>query len=197
MKRFFPLSFFLCCSLVFSPLLCAENGDVNTDGEITTDDVLLLLEMATGKQPADLRFDMNADGYISSQDAFAIFELINDTDPLIEELQSVIFRYDVGDYFSDERMNWEISRTNGSTLFIALVIENGNIVEFREGTVKDPSINAFTSEKTIRDLLNSKDSKALREAWDNGEIRIDGVGIGNAVRIGFMGFVNWITGPFT
>lgn len=197
MKRFFPLSFFLCCSLVFSPLLCAENGDVNTDGEITTDDVLLLLEMATGKQPADLSFDMNADGYISSQDAFAIFELINDTDPLIEELQSVIFRYDVGDYFSDERMNWEISRTNGSTLFIALVIENGNIVEFREGTVKDPSINAFTSEKTIRDLLNSKDSKALREAWDNGEIRIDGVGIGNAIRIGFMGFVNWITGPFT
>jgi hypothetical protein len=46
-------------------------------------------------------------------------------------------------------------------------------------------------------LLDAKNSDSIRDAWNNGDIRIEGVGIGNAIRIGFMGFVNWVTAPFT
>ena len=198
MKTFFSvlLSFFLFI-ILFSPSLCSEEADVDNDGEVTTDDVMILLEMAAGKQTKNLSFDMNMDGLITSLDAYHVLEQLNITDPLVEELETVVQRYDVGDYFSDERMNWKITKTDGTKLPIGVIIRNGKIIEFKEGTVKDPSINAFTSEKTIRDLLGSENPKALREAWNDGSIQIDGVGIGNAVRLGFMGFANWITAPFT
>ncbi len=198
MRKVFPvlLSLFLFIILLSTTVL-SEQGDVNNDGEITTDDVMILLEMAAGKQTQNLSFDMNMDGMITSIDAYQVLEQINTTDSLVEELTAVVDRYDVGEFFSDERMNWEITKTDGTTLRIGVIIRNGNIIEFNQGTVKNPSINAFTSEKTIRDLLDSENPKALREAWNDGSIQIDGVGIGNAVRLGFMGFANWITSPFT
>jgi len=183
--------------ILFSPSLCSEEADVDNDGEITTDDVMILLEMAAGKQTKNLSFDMNMDGKITSLDAYQVLEQLNLTDPLVEELETVVQQYDVGDYFSDERMNWKVKKTDGESLHIAVVVENGDIVEFYEGNIKDPSINAYTSEKTIRNLLDAKNSQSIRDAWSNGDIRIEGVGMGNAIRIGFMGFVNWVTAPFS
>jgi len=198
MKTFFSvlLSLFLFM-ILFSPSLCSEEADVDNDGEITTDDVMILLEMAAGKQTKNLSFDMNMDGKITSLDAYQVLEQLNLTDPLVEELETVVQQYDVGDYFSDERMNWKVKKTDGESLHIAVVVENGDIVEFYEGNIKDPSINAYTSEKTIRNLLDAKNSQSIRDAWSNGDIRIEGVGMGNAIRIGFMGFVNWVTAPFS
>ena len=190
------LSFFLFI-ILFSTNVLSEQGDANNDGEITIDDVMILLEMAAGKQTPNLSLDQNMDGMITSIDAYQVLEQINTTDPLVEELTTVVERYDVGEYFSDERMNWKIKKTDGRSLHIAVVVENGDIVEFYEGKIKDPSINAYTSEETIRSLLNEKNSQSIRDAWNNGDIRIEGVGIGNAIRIGFMGFVNWVTAPFT
>lgn len=190
------LSFFLFI-ILFSTNVLSEQGDANNDGEITIDDVMILLEMAAGKQTPNLSLDQNMDGMITSIDAYQVLEQINTTDPLVEELTTVVERYDVGEYFSDERMNWKIKKTDGRSLHIAVVVENGDIVEFYEGKIKDPSINAYASEETIRSLLNEKNSQSIRDAWNNGDIRIEGVGIGNAIRIGFMGFVNWVTAPFT
>lgn len=190
------LSFFLFI-ILFSTNVLSEQGDANNDGELTIDDVMILLEMAAGKQTPNLSLDQNMDGMITSIDAYRILEQINTTDPLVEELTTVVERYDVGEYFSDERMNWKVKKTDGRSLHIAVVVENGDIVELFEGKVKDPSINAYTSEKTIRNLLDAKNSESIRDAWSNGDIRIDGIGIGNTIRIGFMGFVNWVTAPFT
>lgn len=190
------LSFFLFI-ILFSTNVLSEQGDANNDGELTIDDVMILLEMAAGKQTPNLSLDQNMDGMITSIDAYRVLEQINTTDPLVEELTTVVERYNVGEYFSDERMNWKIKKTDGRSLHIAVVVENGDIVEFYEGKIKDPSINAYTSEETIRSLLNEKNSQSIRDAWNNGDIRIEGVGIGNAIRIGFMGFVNWVTAPFT
>ncbi|MBS3749662.1 MAG: hypothetical protein KGY67_08215 [Candidatus Thermoplasmatota archaeon] len=190
------LSFFLFIVLVSTTVL-SEQGDANNDGEITTDDVIIILEMAAGKQIQDLSLDMNNDGMITSLDAYQVLEQINTTDPLVEELTTVVKRYDLGEYFSDERMNWKVKKTDGESLHIAVVVENGDIVEFYEGKIKDPSINAYTSEKTIRNLLDAKNSQSIRDAWSNGDIQIEGVGMGNAIRIGFMGFVNWVTAPFS
>lgn len=180
-------------------MVLAEQSDSerNTDKEYTIDDVMVVLEMATGKRPVDLSFDMNGDGKITSLDAYLVLNLIDTTDPLVEELSSVISRYDVSSLFSNEKMNWKIARTDRTTLDIALVIQDGNIRELYEGTVKDPSINAFTTEETIRMLLDSQNPKALREAWSNNDIYLKGVGIGNSIRLGVMGFVNWVTSPFT
>lgn len=199
MKRFFAFFIFFFCFILISSMVLAEQSDSerNTDKEYTIDDVMVVLEMATGKRPVDLSFDMNGDGKITSLDAYLVLNLIDTTDPLVEELSSVISRYDVSSLFSNEKMNWKIARTDRTTLDIALVIQDGNIRELYEGTVKDPSINAFTTEETIRMLLDSQNPKALREAWSNNDIYLKGVGIGNSIRLGVMGFVNWVTSPFT
>jgi hypothetical protein len=197
MKYSFSFIFLIGFFILFSQTVLSEEGDVNNDGEITTDDVIQLLEMSVGKRTKNISFDMNEDGMISSLDAFYVLSLIDQPGCLVEELNTVVLQYDVGTYFTDERMNWKITRDDGIPFQIAVVIENGNIVEFYEGKVKDPSINAYTSEKTIRTLLNEKNSQSIRDAWSNGDIRIEGVGMGNAIRIGFMGFVNWVTAPFT
>lgn len=197
MKYSFSFIFLIGFFILFSQTVLSEEGDVNNDGDVTTDDVMILLEMSAGKRTENISFDMNGDGMITSLDAFYVLSLINQPGSLVEELNTVVLQYDVGTYFTDERMNWEITRDDGIPFQIAVVIENGYIVEFYEGKVKDPSINAYTSEETIRSLLNEKNSQSIRDAWNNGDIRIEGVGIGNAIRIGFMGFVNWVTAPFT
>ncbi|MDG6219034.1 MAG: hypothetical protein QCI00_06300 [Candidatus Thermoplasmatota archaeon] len=196
MKRLFAFFIFFFCFILISSGVLAIQSEVDTN-EYTIDDVMVVLEMATGKQPADLSFDMNDDGKITSLDAHLVLELIDIIDPLVEELSSVISRYDVSSLFSNEKMNWKIAKTDRTILTIALVIQDGKIIELYEGTVKDPSINAFTTEETIRMLLDSQNPKALREAWSNNDIHLEGVGIGNSIRLGFMGFVNWVTGPFS
>jgi hypothetical protein len=199
MKRLLLHSFFILFLLIILSFCSvqAEKGDVNKDGQISTGDITYLLEMSTGKKDSNLSFDLNEDGIISSRDAYCIFSLINTTDPLLEELQTVISRYNIGNYFSNERMNWKIIKSDGTKLSIAVIVENGDIVEFREGRVTNPSVKAFTTEQVIRNLLKSQHPKAIQKAWDDGDIRIEGVGIGNVIRIGFMGFVNWVTSPFS
>jgi hypothetical protein len=196
MKRLFAFFIFFLCFILISSGILAEESEVDTN-EYTIDDVMVVLEMSTDKRPANLSFDLNDDGKITSLDAYLVLELIDIIDPLVEELGSVISRYDVSSFFSDEKMNWKITKTDGSKLSIAVVIKDGNIVDFFEGSVKDPSINAFTTEETIRHLLDSQNPKALREAWSNDDIRLNGVGIGSSIRLGFKGFINWVTGPFS
>ncbi len=196
MKRFFAFFIFFFCFILISGGILAEQSEADTN-EYTIDDVMVVLEMATGKRTANMSFDLNADGKITSLDAYLVLDLIDVADPLVEELSSVISRYDVSSFFSNEKMNWEITKTDGSKLSIAVVIKDGNIVDFFEGTLRDPSINAFTTEETIRNLLNSQNPKALREAWSNDDIRLKGVGLGSSISLGFKGFVNWVTGPFS
>lgn len=59
------------------------------------------------------------------------------------------------------------------------------MTEHSEGAPEDPTIRVLTSENTIDEILASDDpGSAFNEAYNNDEIRIEGVGVVNSVKIG-------------
>lgn len=82
MKKTRFLSLFLSAVMMFSVFsfaVYAEDtivlGDVNGSGAADTDDVISVLRMASGMEPADLSVaDMNGDGIVSLSDALAVLE---------------------------------------------------------------------------------------------------------------------------
>lgn len=59
-----------------------------------------------------------------------------------------------------------------------------------KGGIDNPTINAYTTEKVVKDLLNSKDPKALKSALDDGKIRLEGVGFINQIKVTVMGLTS-------
>ncbi len=56
----------------------ANKGDVNGDGEITSVDALMALQMSVGKLEVSLVADMNDDGKVKPDDALKILKLANE-----------------------------------------------------------------------------------------------------------------------
>ena len=50
----------------------------------------------------------------------------------------------------------------------------------------NPSMNIYSNEETVRRILNSKNPDEIKEGIKNGEIRIEGVGIVNQIRVTVM-----------
>jgi len=90
-------------------------------------------------------------------------------------------------------MNWYIEREDGSTLRVGVVIKNGQLVDFRKGELGDPTINVYTDEGTVKDLLESKDPEMLKNSIKSGKIRIEGVGWMNSLRVGVMSLLSRFT----
>lgn len=62
---------------------------------------------------------------------------------------------------------------------------DGTVTDHSEGAPEDPTIRVLTSENTIDEILASDDpGSAFNEAYNNDEIRIEGVGVVNSVKIG-------------
>lgn len=178
---FFLLTIFLI------PTVAALKGDCNGDGEFTSADALIALKMSVGKLSPDAIADMNNDGAVTSYDAYRILMLVTrEEDELFWEISEVTRIYDVGRYLKDERMNWIIERKDGSTLVIGVVIEKGEIKDLVKGRVDNPSINAYAKEETVRRLLDSRSSEDLRNSLETGEIRLEGVGFFNQIRLSIM-----------
>ncbi|WP_202319693.1 dockerin type I repeat-containing protein [Archaeoglobus neptunius] len=166
-------------------------GDCNNDGNITSVDALIALKMSVGKLKPDMVADMNYDGRITAYDAFKILMLATgDKDELFFELGEIVNNYKVGSILKDARMNWIITENDGSKLTIGVVIENGELRKFMKGGIENPTMNAYTTEKVVRQLLDSKDPKALKKAIDDGKIKLEGVGIVNHIKVTLISFLS-------
>ena len=90
----------------------------------------------------------------------------------------------------DERINAEIALTDGSTLIIGITTDSdAKITSFEEGAISDPSLRAYTDENTVLAIINSADPvSAAQDALDSGAIRLEGVGVGNKIKVGVMKF---------
>ncbi len=187
------LGLFLFAILFAASITTAKSikGDCNNDGNITSVDALIALKMSVGKLKPDMVADMNGDGRITSYDAFKILMLVTgDKDELFFELSEVVKNHDIGSILKDARMNWIITKNDGSKLIIGVVIENGELKRFMKGGIDNPTINAYTTEKVVRELLNSKDPKSLKKALNDGKIKLEGVGIVNQVKVAIVNFIS-------
>ncbi len=187
--RFLPLTsllFIIPASIINAQTI---TGDINNDEEITSVDALIALKMAVGKIGEDPIADMDRDGRVTSLDAYKILLLsIGKEDDLFLQLSRVVKNYDVGKYLTDERMNWFITKDNGAVITIGVIIEKGKLVKFQQGPIKDPTINVYTTERIVRHLLETMNPEGFRQAIKNGDIKLEGVGFFNWIRISITGF---------
>jgi hypothetical protein len=182
---------FVFLIIFFIPTAEAVKGDCNNDGEFTSVDALIALKMAVGKIEPEAIADMNNDEVVTSYDAYRILMLVTgEEDELFWEIGELLRSYDLGKYLKDERMNWIIEKKDGSRLIIGVEIEKSELKEFLKGSVDNPSINAYANEDTVRRLLEFRSAEEFKKALESGEIKLEGVGIFNQIRVSVMNFVS-------
>lgn len=120
--------------------------------------------------------------------AAAVQESDNDYDP--EELASAYNENidSVPDVIqnraADERVELNVHTSEGETVtYTAVTDDDARITEIREGS-HDPTIRVTTDEATIREVANAEDTAtAASEAYESGDIRVEGVGTANTVKV--------------
>ncbi|NOY11661.1 MAG: hypothetical protein GXO67_06210 [Archaeoglobi archaeon] len=169
-------------------------GDVNGDGKVTSVDALMALQMAVGKLPEDVRADVTGDGTVTAVDAFRILQLaVGDQEELVSEMYGVISGIDVGKVVKDERMNWYITKDDGSVVAVSVVISGGTVKDFRRGELPDPTMRVYTSEDVVRELLKTRDPEVLKRDIGSGKIRLEGVGFASKIKAGIASFLTRFT----
>ena len=86
--------------------------------------------------------------------------------------------------FSTEKMNLYIALDDGSTLNLSVNITSAARAELKTGELSNPTINVYTTENTLREILDSPDPPAaLQTALSTGAIRYEGVGLLNKGKV--------------
>jgi hypothetical protein len=79
--------------------------------------------------------------------------------------------------FGNERINMYISCRDNSTFSYSVVMKDGKAATLRKDVNTNPTINVYTNENTLRDIMDSPDSFAVfQTAWKSGEIECNAVG---------------------
>ena len=132
---------------------------------------------------------------------------INGGSDLFEELKPLVDIYNqnvdripspLKGPIADERIHGEISLDDGTVLILGITTDNdAKIIGFEKGEISDPTIKAYTTENTIRSIMNSEDPvSAFQDALDTGAITYEGVGVLNKIKYGAIGFFWKILSPF-
>lgn len=85
---------------------------------------------------------------------------------------------------ADERIELNVQTSEGETMtYTAVTDEDARVTEISEGS-NDPTIRVTTDEATIREIANAEDTgAAASEAYESGDIQVEGVGVTNTVTI--------------
>lgn len=83
-----------------------------------------------------------------------------------------------------ERVELNVQTSEGETMtYTAVTDEDARVTEIREGS-HDPTIRVTTDEATIREIANAENTgAATSEAYESGDIQIEGVGLTNTVTV--------------
>ena len=85
--------------------------------------------------------------------------------------------------FGNEKINIYITLENGSVLKFCADVQDA-VAELKEGELPNPTINIYANEGTLRSIMESDDPfTALQVALIDGDIKYEGVGIANAVKL--------------
>ena len=96
----------------------------------------------------------------------------------------------------EERINCEISLNDGTMLTIGIKTdEDAKVISLEKGEISDPTVNAYTTENTVRNIVNSGDpASAFQDALNTGKIKFEGVGLGNKIKVGVMSIAIKLSG---
>ncbi|MBA2862349.1 hypothetical protein [Methanococcus maripaludis] len=117
--------------------------------------------------------------------------LISDNSDLFSEMKEIAMKYaenleDIPfatNIASNERINLNVEMSE-EDLIISIIIENGKITSFEKGTLTDATMNVYTDEGTVREILDSENPlSSAQAALKDGKIRMEGVGLVNSIKI--------------
>jgi hypothetical protein len=92
------------------------------------------------------------------------------------ELQSLL---------NNEKVDVSILMNDGRNLKWGFETENAKIVNYVQGSMKDPTIDVHVTEDAINDVLNAADPmKSYQNAAMAGHIKIEGKTLGSILRLG-------------
>jgi hypothetical protein len=96
----------------------------------------------------------------------------------------------------EERINCEISLDDGNVLVYGIETGKGaKVISFEVAEISDPTMNVYTSESTIRTIMNAEDPvSAFQDAFKIGAIKLEGVGLLNKLKVDVMGIATNIYG---
>lgn len=90
---------------------------------------------------------------------------------------------------SNEKINVYV-QVGDSTLNTAIIIIDGNAAGFERGSLSDPTMNVYTDESTVREIIDSDDpTSAITSALKDGKIKLEGVGFMNSLKIAIANFL--------
>ena len=102
----------------------------------------------------------------------------------------------IGSLIGEERINCEISLDDGNVLMYGIKTGKGaKVISFEVAEISDPTMKVYTSESTIRTIMNAEDPvSAFQDAFTTGAIKLEGVGLVNELKVGVMGVATNIYG---
>ena len=127
--------------------------------------------------------------------------LAQDLSEIVQEIDSEIQGNEIPSpidkIFGDERINIHID-TGDETIVLALITQDAKVEGLSQHEVEDPSLNAYTTEKTIVTIMESNDPLAsLTYALDNKDITYEAVGVVNKFKFFFVNIFIKITGSMS
>jgi len=88
---------------------------------------------------------------------------------------------------SGQRIDVHVQTASGERRFAVVTDSNARITQFDQGPVSDPSLAVTVDEQSVCDVLAAEDpATAFVQAYDRGDIDVQGVGVVNSVKIGVV-----------
>ncbi|MBA2840717.1 hypothetical protein HNP87_001249 [Methanococcus maripaludis] len=97
-----------------------------------------------------------------------------------EDLDKIPFATNIA---KNERINLNVETGEGN-LQAYITVENGIITNFEKGSLENATMNMYTDESTVREILDSDDPvSSAQSALKADKIRMEGVGIVNSLKV--------------
>ena len=132
---------------------------------------------------------------ISTVSALNLSDAIN---VAASDLQGQQLPKPLGFLFSDEQINFHIALDDGNELVFGLITEKGQVKSLSSTAVPEPSLNVYSDEATIKELLGSDNpSQLLKKALDEKKVTYKAVGFVNKIKFAFLSGFSSIVSLFS
>jgi len=92
-----------------------------------------------------------------------------------------------GKLFANEKVNVYVTADDGLEFIVGVETKNKKVVLVQEGGVEKPTLQVYTSEKVIREIMAAHDPVAeLQQGLQGGKITYKAVGFLNKVKFSFI-----------
>ncbi|ABO35659.1 conserved hypothetical protein [Methanococcus maripaludis C5] len=117
--------------------------------------------------------------------------LISDSSDLFSKMKTIAMKYaenleDIPfatNIASNERINLNVDMGE-EDLLISIIVIDGKITSFEKGSLDDATMNVYTDENTVREILDSDNPvSSAQTALKAGNIKMEGVGLVNSIKI--------------